>query len=45
MLVFLEVNGIRIECTDNELIDLGLGIAAGEIKYEGILDWILNHES
>ena len=38
MLVFLEVNGIRIECTDNELIDLGLGIAAGEIKYEEILD-------
>ena len=45
MLAFLEVNGIRIECTDNELIDLGLGIAAGEIKYEEILDWILNHES
>lgn len=45
MLTFLEVNGIRIECTDNELIDLGLGIAAGEINYEEILDWILNHES
>lgn len=44
MLTFLEVNGIRIECTDNELIDLGLGIAAGEINYEEILDWILNHE-
>ena len=45
MLTFLEVNGIRIECTDNELIALGLGIAAGEINYEEILDWILNHES
>lgn len=45
MLTFLEVNGIRLECTDNELIDLGLGIAAGEINYEEILDWILNHES
>ena len=45
MLTFLEVNGIRLECTDNELIDLGLGIAAGEINYEKILDWILNHES
>ena len=45
MLAFLEVNGIRIECTDNELIDLGLGIAAGEIKYEEILGWILNHKS
>lgn len=45
MLTFLEVNGIRIECTDNELIDLGLGIAAGEINYKEILDWILDHES
>ena len=45
MLTFLEVNGIRIECTDNELIELGFGIAAGEINYEEILDWILNHET
>ena len=45
MLTFLEVNGIRIECTDNELIELGLGIAAGKINYEEILDWILNHEA
>ena len=45
MLTFLEVNGIRIECTDNELIELGIGAAAGEISYEEILDWILNHEA
>lgn len=45
MLTFLEVNGIRIECTDNELIELGQGAAAGEISYEEILDWILNHEA
>lgn len=45
MLTFLEVNGIRIECTDNELIELCFGIAAGRISYEEILDWILNHET
>ena len=45
MLTFLEVNGIRIECTDDELIELGLGVAAGEISYEELLDWILNHET
>ena len=45
MLTFLEVNGIRIECTDNELIELGLGVAAGKIRYEELLDWILNHEA
>lgn len=45
MLTFLEVNGIRIECTDDELIELGLGVAAGEISYEELLDWILNHKT
>ena len=45
MLTFLEVNGIRIDCSDEELITLGLGLAAGEIGYEGLLDWILDHEA
>ena len=45
MLTFLEVNGIRIKCTDSELIELGLGVAAGKIKYEELLDWILDHET
>ena len=45
MLTFLEVNGIRIECTDAELVDLGLGVAAGRIGYEELLDWILEHET
>ena len=45
MLTFLEVNGIRLACTDNELIEIGLGIAAGKIRYEELLDWILNHET
>lgn len=45
MLTFLEVNGIRIDCSDEELITLGLGLAAGEIGYEGLLDWILDHQA
>lgn len=45
MLTFLEVNGIRIKCTDSELTELGLGVAAGKIKYEELLDWILDHET
>ena len=45
MLTFLEVNGIGIECTDAELVDLGLGVAAGRIGYEELLDWILEHET
>ena len=45
MLTFLEVNGIKIECTNNELIKLGLGVASGEFGYEELLDWILSHET
>lgn len=43
MLVFLEMNGIEVECSDEELIALGLGIAAGEFKDEDIVLWILGH--
>ena len=41
----IRVGHIRIECTDNELISLGLGIAAGKIDYEELLSWILSHET
>lgn len=40
MLTFLEVNGIKIETTDEELVNLGLGLAQGQMKYEDLLRWI-----
>ena len=43
MLTFLEVNGIRLETNDDELVELGLGLAQGEIKYEELLQWIREH--
>ena len=43
MLVFLELNGMEINCSDEELINLGLGVASGEMKDENILAWILSH--
>ncbi|NLB79302.1 MAG: type II toxin-antitoxin system death-on-curing family toxin [Clostridiaceae bacterium] len=43
MLVFLEINGIEIKCTDDELVNLGLGIADGSINNKGLLDWIIDH--
>lgn len=43
MLVFLELNRMEIDCSDEELIALGLGIASGEIKDEDIVLWILSH--
>lgn len=40
MLTFLEVNGIKIETTDEDLVNLGLGLAQGQMKYEDLLRWI-----
>ena len=43
VLVFLELNGIEIDCVDEELVALGLGIASGEMKDEDILLRILSY--
>lgn len=37
---FLELNGIRIEATDADVIKLGLSVADGNMKYNEIFDWI-----
>lgn len=44
MLSFLEMNGIRIQCTDKELVHIGLSIAAGKMGYEELYNWVLEHE-
>ena len=44
MLSFLEINGIRIQCTDEELVHVGLSVAAGTMKYEDLLQWVLDHK-
>lgn len=43
MMIFLEINGIEIKCTDEELISLGLGLADGSINDIELLYWIINH--
>lgn len=43
MLSFLEMNGIRIQCTDQELIFAGLSVADGSMNYEDLLEWVLDH--
>jgi len=40
MLILLEINNYTIRCTQADLIDLGLGIAAGKYKQADILTWI-----
>ena len=41
MLSFLEVNGVRIDTTDEEIVRVGLALAQGSMKYEDLLQWIL----
>lgn len=43
MMTFLEINGIEIDCIDEELIILGLGLADGSINDTDLLNWIINH--
>ena len=44
MLSFLEMNGVRIRCTDEELVHIGLSIADGKMGYEDLYSWVLEHE-
>ena len=43
MLTFLEVNGIRLECTDEELVHVGLSVADSSMGYEELLAWVQTH--
>lgn len=43
MLVFLALNGIELSYTQAELIELGLGVAAGRISSEQTLNWLKSH--
>lgn len=45
MLTFLEVNGIRMDCTNEEVTDVGLGVASGSMNYEDLLKWVRDHKS
>ena len=45
MLSFLEMNGIRLRCTDDEIITVGLSIADGRLGYEELLQWVVDHRA
>lgn len=44
MISFLELNGIRIDATNEEVAKLGLDVADGSANYEDILKWINVHK-
>ncbi|MGN0650034.1 MAG: type II toxin-antitoxin system death-on-curing family toxin [Oscillospiraceae bacterium] len=43
MLVFLALNGVEIICTQDELINVGLGLADGSIGFEQLFQWLSEH--
>ena len=45
MLSFLEMNGLRLRCSDDELVHVGLSVADGSMKYEELLQWVIDHRA
>lgn len=43
MLVFLELNGVKLALTDDDVIRAGLGVADGSMDYEDLLRWVRDH--
>ena len=43
MLTFLEVNGIRLDCTNDEVVEVGLAVASGAMDDETLLEWVRVH--
>ncbi len=44
MLIFLALNGVELEYSQQELIDVILSVAAGKIDFEEFLDWVKAHQ-
>ena len=43
MLTFLEVNVIRLDCANDEVVEVGLAVASSAMDYEALLAWVLAH--
>ena len=44
MLVFLELNSIKLYFSQSELVELGMGIAEGKTDSKQITKWIIDHK-
>lgn len=45
MMAFLEMNGIRLKCTDEEIIKIGLSVADGSMGYDELAEWVMLHRA
>ena len=44
MISFLELNGIKIDANNDDVVNLGLSVASGNANYDDILNWIDEHK-
>ena len=44
MLVFLALNGVELQYTQEELIAVGMGVAASEMSFDDLLAWLTEHQ-
>lgn len=44
MLIFLEVNGIVLRCTNADIVHIGLSVADGSMDYPALLQWVQEHK-
>lgn len=44
MISFLELNGIKIDANNDDVVNLGLSVASGNVNYDDILNWINEHK-
>ncbi len=45
MITFLEVNGIPLSASSDEVTRVGLAVADGSMQYEGLLQWIRDNQN
>ena len=45
MLIFLSINGVELDYSQKELVEIILATAAGEVTVEQLCRWILIHEA
>ena len=43
MTTFLEMNGIRLQATNEEIVEIGLSVADGSMNYDDLLAWVRKH--
>ncbi len=45
MLIFLQVNGRHLTCTNEDVVKAGLAVADGSMDYEALLHWVREHSA